>query len=162
MHTLTGSRVFRLAVSLALAAVLAFVLSTAAHSQTSDAQYGSPEGPVGGVLGTGGTGGAAGSGGAGSGVVSSGGSAIQAVAPSQGSQSLAQGGAGIGVSSGGSPITSGGSAITSGGSAITSGGAGITALLPETGGSLAFFAALLGCALVGSGLLILRRVSRQH
>jgi len=116
MYALCSTRVFKFTVSLALAAALALtlalILSTAAYSQTSDAQYGSPVNPVGEVLDAGEM----------------------------------------------SSVNIEGAAGTEG--SVSSGGSALVALLPETGGSLLFFAALLGCALVGSGLLILRRVSR--
>lgn len=139
MQAIRSTQVFRLTVSLVLVMALAFIWSAAAQAQTSDAQYGSPANPVEDVLGVQETPPADTQG-----AVSSGGSALQAAVPSQ----AASGGASLTAASGGAPLT-----------AASSGG---VALLPTTGGlSLLFFAALLGCAMVGSGLLIMRRVSRQ-
>lgn len=73
---------------------------------------------------------------------------------------MTDGGASAGGSGGSAVVAvSGGSADTAVPAAATSSGtSAVTGLLPDTGGSL-FVGLLLGTALVGTGLLLLRRIN---
>lgn len=130
-------RGYRIIVATVFALALTLGWMTAAHAASPfDTQYGSPTAPVS-TMTDGGSSGYAGS----AGVAISGSSADTAVAGS--SADIA---------------ASGSSADTAVPATASSGTSAVIGLLPDTGGSL-FVVVLLGTALVGTGLLLLRRTN---
>ena len=129
-------RGYRIIVATVFALALTLGWMTAAHAASPfDTQYGSPTAPVS-TMTDGGSSGSDGS----AGVAISGSSADTAVAGNS------------------ADIAASGSSADTAVPAASSGTSAVIGLLPDTGGSL-FVVVLLGTALVGTGLLLLRRTN---
>ena len=129
-------RVYMIIVATVFALALTIGWVATAHAASPfDTQYGSPTAPVSTMMndGTSGSGGSAG-------IAASGSSADTAVADSP------------------ADAAASGSSADAVAPAASSGTSAVIGLLPDTGGSL-FVVAFLGTALVGTGLLLIRRIN---